>query len=82
MNSKYILKSNKKSLRGRFQKFKSYTRRCRRCQKLFKTKSKQGKICDKCRKPIIPKDRRKSFALTDKEKDEINQKLKASYPPE
>lgn len=29
-----------------------YTRTCRRCGKLFKAKTKYGRICDKCKIPI------------------------------
>ncbi|MCD4759793.1 hypothetical protein K8R33_02815 [archaeon] len=28
-----------------------YTRRCRRCEELYKTTCKWGKICDDCRLP-------------------------------
>ena len=34
--------------------FSEYTRRCKRCKKLFRTPCKYGKICEDCRKPRNP----------------------------
>lgn len=34
-------------------KFEYYTRRCRRCEKLYRTTARTGKFCDACKKPAF-----------------------------
>lgn len=43
---------NYKKIRGRGTgKFKTYMRRCRRCEELYRTHSKFSTICPDCAKP-------------------------------